>query len=170
MTSRQIDPITGADYVYGEIVHKYVKKAPVDIVGLAKELGVKVWESGKLPDNISGKLFKDRQNGGRSGFSIIVNAKESLYRKRFTVAHELAHFILHKNKLDEGEVTDDTLYRSDLSSEDEREANGLAAQILMPVELIKELKRSGFKDVESLAKVLQVSVPAIKARLGIPSV
>jgi Zn-dependent peptidase ImmA (M78 family) len=62
------------------------------------------------------------------------------------------------------------MYRSGLSSAEEAEANKLAAQILMPRDLIKELKRSGVKDVEGLADHLQVSVPAMKVRLGIPSV
>jgi hypothetical protein len=168
-TSRHIDPETGADLTYGQIVAKYVKKAPVDIVGLAKELGINVWESRTLPSNVSGKIFKDPTNGGAKGFSIVVNALESRSRRRFTVAHEVAHFILHQDKLEQGGLTDDTLYRSSLSNEEEREANKLAAQILMPMNLIKDLKASGIKDVVKLSEALQVSVPAIKARLGIPS-
>ena len=154
----------------GQIVSKYIKTAPVNIVGLAKELGVNVWESRTLPANISGKIFKDPLNGGSSGFSILVNASESHSRKRFTVAHELAHFLLHRRRLEMGELADDTMYRSGLTTQQEAEANKLAAQLLMPRDLIKELKRSGVRDVESLANRLQVSVPAMKVRLGIPSV
>jgi hypothetical protein len=167
MMREQIDPRTGADYVFGAIVAKYIKSAPVDVVSLANELGIKVWESRDLPPNVSGKIFKDPLNGGPSGYSIVVNGFESRYRRRFTVAHELAHFILHRNKLLEGALIDDTLYRSGLSNEEERSANKLAAEILMPTELTKELKRSGIKSVEKLAETLQVSVPAMKARLGI---
>lgn len=154
----------------GRIVAKYIKTAPVDVVGLAGELGIKVWESRKLPPNKSGKIFKDSVNGGPSGFSIVVNAGEAFVRKRFTVAHELAHFLLHREHLDKGELVDDTMYRSGLSTEEEAAANKLAAQILMPRDLIKELMRSGVKDVVSLAARLQVSVPAMKVRLGVPSV
>jgi Zn-dependent peptidase ImmA (M78 family) len=154
----------------GYIVAKYVKKAPVNVVGLAKELGINVWESDSLPENKSGKIFKDRQNGGPTGFSILVNARESLYRKRFTVAHELAHFLLHRQQLNEGDLVDDTMYRSGLTNAEEAAANKLAAEILMPRPLIKELVRSGYKDPESLAQRLEVSIPAIKIRLGIPSV
>ena len=67
-------------------------------------------------------------------------------------------------------LTDDTMYRSDLNGEQEAQANKLATQILMPVGLIKDLKGSGIKDVESLAARLQVPVPAMRVRLGIPSV
>jgi Zn-dependent peptidase ImmA (M78 family) len=154
----------------GQIVNKYVRTAPVNVVALANELGVKVWESQNLPSDKSGKIFKDPLNGGSSGFSIVVNARESSTRKRFTVAHELAHFLLHRRQLERGQLVDDTMYRSDLTNAEEAEANKLAAEILMPRPLIKELVRSGLKDPESLAERLGVSIPAIKVRLGIPSV
>ena len=161
-TTQNIEP--------GRIVAKYTRTAPVNVVALAEELGVNVWESEDLPPNKSGKIFKDPKNGGFSGFSIAVNARESFFRKRFTVAHELAHFLQHRARLEKGALIDDTMYRSGLSSAEEAEANKLAAEILMPRDLIKELVRSGLKDPVSLAERLQVSVPAIKIRLGIPSV
>lgn len=161
----QIDPRTGADFVYGPIVAKYVKSAPVDVSGLARELGINVWQSRKLPPNVSGKIFRDETNGGKSGFSIVVNAFESRNRRRFTVAHEIAHFILHRDNLNRGELVDDTLYRSGLSTEEEHEANKLAAQILMPTTLIADLKKSGIRNVEALADRFQVSVPAMTTRL-----
>ena len=162
MTQRTTEP--------GQIVAKYIKTAPVNVVALANELGIKVWESQTLPPDKSGKIFKDPTNGGLSGFSIIVNAREAPTRKRFTVAHELAHFLLHRQRLDKGELVDDTMYRSGMTTQEEAEANKLAVQILMPRELIKELMKSGSKDVESLARRLEVSVPAMKARLGVPLV
>jgi hypothetical protein len=161
----QIDPRTGADLVYGPIVAKYVKSAPVDVSGLARELGINVWQSRKLPPDVSGKIFRDENNGGKSGFSIVVNAFESLNRRRFTVAHEIAHFILHRDSLDRGELIDDTLYRSGLSTEEEHAANKLAAEILMPTNLITDFKKSGVKGVVALAERFQVSVPAMTTRL-----
>jgi Zn-dependent peptidase ImmA (M78 family) len=121
-----------------------------------------------LPPNVSGKIFRDPLNGGPSGFSIGVNAKEHDLRKRFTIAHEIAHFLLHRAKLENGDLTDDTMYWSGLSTEEEAQANNLAAQILMPYELIQRLINSGVKDVESLAERFQVSKAAMTIRLGIP--
>jgi hypothetical protein len=154
----------------GQVIAKYQKKAPVDVVALANELGLNVWESHSLASNISGKIFRDPLNGGSSGFSISVNASEGFVRKRFTVAHEIAHFILHRRQLDNGELVDDTMYRSLLTTKQEAEANKLAAQILMPDALIQSLISSGIREVEGLARNLQVSVSAMKIRLGIPSV
>lgn len=150
------------------MIAKHQKTAPVNVVAIANDLGLKVWAMHSLPSNISGKLFRDPLNGGTSGFSIAVNASEVFVRQRFTVAHEIAHFILHRDKIENGELIDDTLYRSGLSSREETEANRLAADILMPYPLITSLVRSGVRDPQSLASTLQVSLPAIKIRLGVP--
>ncbi len=152
----------------GQVIAKHQKQAPVNVVAIASDLGLKVWAMRSLPSNISGKLFRDPLNGGTSGFSIGVNATEVFVRQRFTVAHEIAHFILHKDKIENGELIDDTLYRSGLSSKEETEANKLAADILMPYPLISSLVHSGIRDPQSLARTLQVSLPAMNIRLGIP--
>jgi Zn-dependent peptidase ImmA (M78 family) len=151
------------------IIESFQDQAPVNIIGIASGLGIKVWED-RLGDEISGKLFRDAKNGGASGYSIVVNAPEPLTRKRFTVAHEVAHFLLHRNQLDSDGVTDDTYYRSSLSNAMEAEANRLAADILMPTVLIDHLMAKGIKSVDGLASALKVSVPAMKIRIGIPVV
>ena len=152
----------------GQVIAKHQKKAPVDVIAIANELGLNVWEMQSLPPNVSGKIFRDPLNGGSSGFSIAVNASDNPLRKRFTVAHEIAHFILHRSHLDSGDLVDDAMYRSGLSSAEETQANQLAAQILMPFPLIQELINAGIKDVVALAQAFQVSQPAMKIRLGIP--
>lgn len=121
-----------------------------------------------LPTSVSGKIFRDPLNGGPSGFSIAVNGNDHPLRQRFTVAHEIGHFILHRSVLESGDLVDDAMYRSRLSSKEETAANRLAADILMPQQLIRSLLDAGVRDVESLAKRLQVSLPAMKIRLGIP--
>lgn len=139
-------------------------------MGLAKELGLNVWGTHSLPQTISGKIFRDPVNGGTSGFSIMVNSTERPVRQRFTTAHEIAHFLLHRHLLEsKGSLVDDTMYRSGLSTAEEVAANKLAAHILMPFSLINSLVASGINDVESLADQLQVSRTAMKIRLGIPT-
>lgn len=123
-----------------------------------------------LSPNISGKIFRDPLNGGTSGFSIAVNPFEAFVRQRFTVAHEIAHFILHRHLLEaKGTLADDTMYRSGLSTAEETAANRLAATILMPFPLIQSVIASGINDVNSLANRFQVSQIAMKIRLGIPT-
>lgn len=152
----------------GQIILKYQNVAPVDVVGIARELGLNVWEMDLSP-NISGKIFRDPVNGGSSGFSIAVNSHEIPVRKRFTIAHEIAHYILHRQYLERGDLIDDAMYRSGLSTAEETQANKFAAQILMPMLLIEALIKQGINGVEQLAEQLQVSNTAIKIRLGIPT-
>src|SRR5258708_22623257 len=135
---------------------------------MAQELCLSVWQMRSLSADVSGKIFRDSLNGGPSGFSIAVNATHSAVRKRFTIAHEIAHFVLHRAILENGDLTDDAMYRSGLSSREETAANQLAAQILMPMPLIQSLVDAGLNDVQSLAARFQVSQTAMKIRLGIP--
>jgi Zn-dependent peptidase ImmA (M78 family) len=150
----------------GQIIEHFQQEAPVNVVGIADALGINVWEDNLTP--ISGKLFIDKLNGGKSGFSIVINSTESLPRKRFTVAHEIAHFILHREDLENGIVEDALFRNSGLSSKKETEANKLAADILMPYPLITKLMENGIRTIEDLADALEVSKAAISIRLGVP--
>lgn len=149
----------------GQIILKHQKQAPVNVAEIANDLGIKVWEMRDLPVGISGKIFRDALNGGESGYSIGVRASESYERKRFTVAHEIAHFILHREKIGYG-ISDDEMYRSGLSTADEVAANKLAAQIIMPWDLIFKLKSEGYNNPFKLAQMLKVSEAAINVRLS----
>jgi hypothetical protein len=151
----------------GQIIAKYQLQAPVDVVAIATDLGLNVWKK-SFPDSISGKIFRDSLNGGSSGYSIAVNESHSFVRQRFTVAHEIAHFILHRQKLESGDLIDDGMYRSGMSSKEETAANRLAADILMPLPLIRRLMDGGITDPQNLATKLQVSLPAMRIRLGLP--
>src|SRR3546814_18529596 len=71
-------------------------------------------------------------------------------RRRFSIAHEIAYFALHRNLIGDG-VTDDAMYRSNLSSAVEVQANRMAAGILMPWHLIREATDKGIDTVERLA-------------------
>jgi Zn-dependent peptidase ImmA (M78 family) len=139
----------------------------VDVVSIAQEIGIRVWEMNHLPEGVSGQIWRDPVNGGTSGYSIGVRATESLPRKRFTVAHELAHYILHRNRLDGG-LFEDVMFRGGLSSREETQANQMAADILMPFKLISKLMDDGESTLEGLAQRLQVSLVALKIRLGLP--
>lgn len=149
------------------ILARYQKSAPVDVNALAKDLGLAVYADENMPSDESGKILKDAEHGGSSGYSIIVNAKEPRVRQRFTVAHEIAHYLLHRNLIGDG-LTDDALYRSGLSTIEEVHANRLAADILMPYALIEQAIKKGAKTISALAGALFVSPQAISVRLGIP--
>jgi Zn-dependent peptidase ImmA (M78 family) len=148
------------------IIQRFQNSLPVDVTSLAEALGIKVWESSTMPDDVSGKIMRDEKHGGGAKYSILVNSKHPYLRKRFTVAHEIAHYILHREQIGYA-LTDDALYRSGLSGREEAQANRLAAEILMPQKLINE-HRVFSDNIERLAKLYQVSQEAMRIRLRMP--
>ena len=152
---------------YLRIAEKHTRAAPVNVVRLAYDLGLVVYETGDWPDNVSGMIRKDRKLGGKSGYAVIVNDKHCEARRRFTIAHEIGHFVLHSDLIGDG-IGDDGLYRSHLRSARESEANRFAANLLMPAELIEKAAANGADTIADLARVFQVSRSAMSIRLGVP--
>jgi hypothetical protein len=118
-----------------EVIEKHQQKAPVPVNALARDLGIRVYQS-SLPDGVYGKLSHDPDRGGKSGYAIYVNGRNAEVRQRFTIAHEIAHFALHRDVMN-SEIVDKTMYRSELSDAYETQANRLAAEILMPSKLVR---------------------------------
>jgi len=147
-----------------DVLQRFQASAPVDISGLAKAMGVNVWESDVLPGDVSGQILLDPLNGGSEGYSILVRSTDSYVRRRFTVAHELGHFVLHRTSI--GSLfSEDNLYRSGLPNQLEIEANRYAANVLMPVRLVRQHIEAYGPDVAKLAQAFEVSEAAMKIRL-----
>ncbi|WP_188237310.1 ImmA/IrrE family metallo-endopeptidase [Sphingopyxis sp. LK2115] len=151
-----------------EIVRRYTSCFPVKVGELANELGLKVVRA-PMPPKISGLIQPCAD--APAGFEIRVNKYEMPERQRFTVAHEIAHYLLHRDDIGAG-VVDSIMYRSNLTSRKETEANRLAADIVMPAKVVgRELERIGGHRtddaVEKLASLFRVSIPAMKVRLGV---
>jgi Zn-dependent peptidase ImmA (M78 family) len=163
-------------YVERLLTSHRVKSAPVNVDRLAMALGAEVRRE-PADDELSGFLFRDPQ--ARQAV-IGVNKKHHPNRQRFTIAHEIGHFLLH-----EGErVFVDRLgsgYHVNLRNEDsskgtnqeEVEANLFAAELLMPQSFLKEdLSKSDGLDLfdedvlKSLADKYQVSIQALTYRLA----
>lgn len=147
-------------------MRRFTSSVPVKVGALANALGLKVVLA-TLPLKISGLIQPDGEQGN---FIIKVNRFESKERQRFTIAHEIAHYLLHREQIQAG-VVDSVLYRSKLSSRSEAEANKLAADIVMPRSVIEyELERSPFSDpedlVDDLAAKFGVSRQAMSIRAG----
>lgn len=141
---------------------------PVKLSALARVLGLRV-QSSTLPAGISGEIRPDPDRNG--SFIIRVNRHDSTRRQRFTVAHEIAHFLLHSDQIGDG-IKDDVLYRSRLSDRREAEANRLAADLIMPAGLVDEWLRQANalrvdNPVQYLAQAFNVSEQAMKIRLGL---
>jgi hypothetical protein len=151
-----------------ETIEAHQLDIPVRVSALARALDVEV-KGATLPPGISGEIRPSQAPGG--GFIIRINRHDPSRRQRFTAAHELAHFLLHRDQIGAG-IKDDVLYRSALSDRREAEANRLAADILMPEALVQqwlEAARTLKVDdpVAYLADRFEVSEGAMKIRLGI---
>ncbi|HDU4639580.1 TPA: ImmA/IrrE family metallo-endopeptidase [Klebsiella aerogenes] len=146
------------------LIRKHQLQFPIAVGAIAKELGIIVKRS-TLAAGISGEIKEEDGN-----VVIRVNRHDVKERQRFTLAHEIAHFLLHRDRIGDG-ITDDILYRSKLSDFMEVQANRLAADILMPGHLIQP-KLKEFTELrdeekyEKLADIAEVSTTAIKIRLG----
>lgn len=146
------------------VITAHQNELPIAVGAIARDFGIKVMKS-TMPGSISGEI---REVDGV--VTIKVNRHDVKERQRFTIAHEIAHFLLHKDRL-AGGIEDDVLYRSRLSDELEREANRLAADIVMPAHLVsaamqenKNLKVD--ERQKKVAEKAEVSIAAIKIRTG----
>lgn len=144
-----------------EIVGKFLNSPPVDLEAMAKALGIDV-EYSTFPDDrsIAGKI----EQTSRGCFRIRINSNDPANRQRFTLAHEIAHYILHRDMLGSG-VTDRGLYRSSLSDNTERQANRYAATLLMPAPLVRKIYAEGRQSAHELAQTFQVSAAAAEIRM-----
>jgi hypothetical protein len=147
------------------VIERAQEQFPVSLSAIAAGFGLKLVASTLRP-GISGEI---RPAG--DGFVINVNRHDSPSRQRFTVAHEIAHFLLHRDQIGDG-ISDDVLYRSSLSDAREAEANRLAADILMPRKAVADRLRTeggvASDDVVArLALAFGVSEIAMRIRLGL---
>ena len=147
-----------------KILDLHSSQAPVNLQAIANDLGVNILHA-DLGEDIAGVVRKDLMFGGSSGYLILVNSRDGTNRQRFTIAHELAHFLLHKEYIGDG-IKENALYRSNLSNSMERQANRLAANILMPRILVDKLMSQYKGDITLVAKKLQVSQEALKILLS----
>src|SRR5258708_15060820 len=148
----------------------------VQVEEIARSLGIDI-KLDKVDDDLSGFLVRD----GKSKRTVIgANKSHHPHRRRFTIAHELGHYLLHKGQkvyLDEnrGAFTVNLRNSESAKGEDpeEREANLFAAELLMPAKFLKQdlyeqdLDLLGDSDVlAKLAKKYEVSVQALTFRLA----
>jgi hypothetical protein len=93
-------------------------------------------------------------------------ARESEGRRRFTLAHEVAHWVLHQRGRPEADSRPHVLARGDAPGDvdtREREANVFGAELLMPRDEVRRTAADGL-GVPEAALVFLVSEPAMAWR------
>ncbi|CAG7650333.1 hypothetical protein PAESOLCIP111_06054 [Paenibacillus solanacearum] len=154
-----------------------IHEVPIPVEEIAKNLNIHV-QYQPFEGELSGLLFR---NEDESEVIIGVNSSHSVNRQRFTIAHELGHFLLHKGNemhVDRGFKLN---FRDENSSKainpEEVEANAFAAALLMPkqflIEAVQEkldgeidLLNNESKQFTEIAEQFKVSQQALFIRLG----
>ena len=112
-----------------------------------------------MDSTLSGSL--SRQN---DIWLIRINKVHSKTRQRFSIAHELGHFVYHKD--DEKEFVDTTFFRGLTSDNLEYTANKFASELLMPEEQVRHLiDKENVRNVADLAAKFGVSSAAMLYRV-----
>lgn len=160
------------------LVSHAVTAAPVPVEQIACALGIDVRAT--RPDDISLSGFLVRDDG--TGKAIMgVNQEHHSHRKRFTIAHEIGHFLLHTGQEIYVDESSKSGLRISLRNENsgegkdvsEIEANEFAAELLMPIKLLQhdialynmidedDLEKS----IDKIARKYDVSRQALTYRL-----
>ena len=144
----------------------FLAEHPVKLGAIAKRLGVTVLLS-TLPRGTSGQIGKE--NGD---FVIRINRHEAKYRQRFTLAHELAHFLLHRERIEaEGGWSENVLLRApNQPMQIEYEANRLASDLVIPSAQLANATADytgpmTSEVIEDLARRFGVSTAAMEIKL-----
>ena len=151
-----------------KVLEKHQGEAPVPIFDVVREMGLDL-KLANLEDDVSGWI--ERRDDG--GYCVTINSNHAITRQRFTAAHELGHFIYHRDLLGKG-TGDTRAYRAErtpfanelIRPRHERQANNFAANLLMPREAISRLSEAGCVSLDQLAEHFSVSREAMRIRLG----
>lgn len=151
------------------VIAAHHRAAPVNIEAMIEDLGINLVRKGNLDPEIAGQI--ERLTDG--SYRITVNSSNNYFRRRFTMAHELAHWILHRDLIEAG-VDDTPAYRStnagmffnqNIRPTHETQANQLAAYLLMPDELVRKHFNETGGSLADMAKKFLVSQDAMRIRL-----
>jgi Zn-dependent peptidase ImmA (M78 family) len=132
---------------------------PVPVDAIAEDL-LGLWVTERDDMECSGMLVPSRRE-------IWLNAREtrqSPARRRFTLAHEIGHWICHCRRAEPGEILCRTADVEAPSDPREREANVFAADLLMPDDAVREAHAAGTPTAQ-IAVLMGVSLPAMEWRL-----
>ena len=135
-------------------------KLPVDVERLAKAMGMCVRKDPFMSE--SGMIEMDGDTP-----VITVNSTEYGPRQRYTIAHEIGHFVLgHLNNTERCCRDDAASFKTGTASPIERQANQFAAALLMPTKVREyAIVDRGYTKLEALAQLFGVSEVAMKWRL-----
>ena len=131
-----------------------VLRLPVDPEHIANQLGLTVAPLPEDRNHLSGEIDNNQ---------ILFNDREPEVRRRFTIAHELGHFVLQH-----GHAFRDPNKNFSIGNYDPREvaANKFAVELLMPEVAVRQfVEKEKVYDAQVLADRFGVSLTALRFRL-----
>jgi Zn-dependent peptidase ImmA (M78 family) len=143
----------------------HITRPPIVPREIAESYGLRV-QVVILPEHL-------QQVAGFIDFSdrtIFVNESDHYNRQTFTIAHEIGHFLLHKDLFDQHPEKYNVLLREPIGAATdpiEKEANAFAADLLVPLDLLNLYRKYATED--ELAKLFAVSKEVIGYRLKFAS-
>lgn len=161
-----------------EVIARYKSSFPVHVGKLAEELGLTVISTPDLPAGMSGSIVKEDDT-----YTVYVNSRQTLQRQRFTIAHEIGHYLQHRPYLDQADEILNPVKKVLLGRRDsgtplpvgiearrrEQEADNFAAELLMPEDTFKDfwIKAQSLKDVADHFGVSAMAANVRAALLGL---
>jgi Zn-dependent peptidase ImmA (M78 family) len=133
---------------------------PIPVNEIARKVGVRVMLRPFPPDHARVSALCDFDKG-----VIHVNAMEEPERQHYAIAHELGHFVLHRNKLRSNPDLYTVLPRfgTPPPSLFETSAEAFAAELLIPRKLLDPVSKTA--PPFELARVFKVPVDVMERRL-----
>ena len=161
-TKEYLEELTSQILVDNDMLYKF----PVDVIAIAKAYGIEVYVA-EFNNEISGAI---RYNEDKNKFEIIVNKNNAWVRQRFTIAHELGHYFLHRDMLISSDIHIDTLYRTTTEmplevKQQGKEVDYFAGALLMNKMVVERLV--GNNTIKEMADIFSVSGSAMTVRLEI---
>ncbi len=137
--------------------HHGIHLIPLDIKRTIEMYGLIISRE-PMEDDISGYLERRGDD-----WIIGVNTFHHPRRQRFTLAHELAHYLLHRGE--QTRFVDTAFLRRDINSDPmEREADRFAGELMMPESDFRSAVQEGLRNVSDLANRFGTSQIAIRVR------
>lgn len=143
-----------------------ISAVPLDINSLVEHHGIKIiYED--MDDTVRGYIEKRTQ-----GWYICVNRTDGIYRQRFTIAHELGHYLLHFVAEEVGfshHDSDSVMWRDENASSGvdpkEVQANQFASELLIPRDALDYYISKGVCNLNDLSQEFHTSKISMQYRL-----
>jgi len=183
MAAPTLEPVAAAQALLRDFGERYqaVEAPPVPVERIASALlGLYIDEADDLRALPGAPADQGRLSGMLDTEQMVIwidrsEVRHSPGRRRFTIAHEVGHLLLHVPVVHEAfydRPADIQEIEADRTAKElpelrqrEREANVFARELLMPESLVNEQACAAGFNLPALADRFEVSVPAMRLRL-----